>query len=508
MEQDPSRPADARIAGVAATALVLAASWAASTILPGAIFVPAVVTDVIVRTTPGPVATFFIEELGLLALPLLTTGVVAVCLALGGVANAAMIGAAGPRPYLAGAGLAAAAMAVVVLRGPELGSLVLVVAVLGVCVLIYGFSAGRLCASMTSEIDPDAGRRRALRTGLGWTAAVALGGGMVGWLVRRTVGPDTNVSLEAVEVPASIPGRSAWPDVEGLSPEVTSPARHYVVDINLFTPSVEVGDWRLDVKGDVERPLRLSFRALQRRFEVVEEYAVLACVSNEVGGQLVGHSLWGGVRLADVLDEAGMQPGGVDVVFRAADGYSDSIPVDVARDPSVILAVAQNRRPLTREHGFPCRLRVPPIYGMKNVKWVESIEVVSSDYAGYWQQRGWSDRATVRTQSRIDVAGDDLGATSGVPTWIAGVAWAGDRGIERVEVSTDGGETWNEARLRQTIGPLSWRQWVYRWEPAQQGSVSVMCRATDGTGETQTQDRVPPHPAGATGYHTVTVEVA
>jgi DMSO/TMAO reductase YedYZ molybdopterin-dependent catalytic subunit len=508
MEQDSPRRVDACIAGGAATALVLAVSWAASSILHGVVFVPAVVTDVIVRTTPGPVATFFIEQLGHLALPLLTLGVIAGCLLVGGVANAATIGARGPRPYVAGAALAASSAIVVVLRAAGPGSLVTAVAALGVCALVYGLSASRLYASMTTEGDPDAGRRRALRTGLGWTAGVALGGGLVGWLARRTVGPDTNVSLEPVEVPAAVPGRATWPDVGGLSPEVTSPARHYVVDINLFTPSVEAGDWRLDVKGDVERPLRLSFPALQRRFEVVEEYAVLACVSNEVGGQLVGHSLWGGVRLVDLLEEAGMRPGAVDVVFRATDGYSDSIPVEVARDPSVILAVAQNRRPLTREHGFPCRVRVPPIYGMKNVKWIESIEVVSSDYSGYWQQRGWSDRATVRTQSRIDVAGDDLRATSGIATWIAGVAWAGDRGVRGVEVSTDGGETWSEARLRQAIGPLSWRQWVYRWRPSQQGSVTVMCRATDGSGETQTQNRVPPHPAGATGYHTVTVEVA
>jgi DMSO/TMAO reductase YedYZ molybdopterin-dependent catalytic subunit len=506
MNQDPSRRGDARTSGVAATALVLAASWAASTLLQGAVFVPAVVTDAIVRATPGPVATFFIEQLGHLALPLLTFGVIAGCLALGGIANAATVGAAGPRPYLAGAALAASAAIAVALREP--GSLVSAIAVLGASAVIYGFVASRLFASMTSESDPDAGRRRALRTGLGWTAAVALGGGVVGWLARRTAGPDTNVSLEPAEVPAEVPGRSDWPQVEGLSPEVTSPARHYVVDINLFTPSVEAGDWRLDVKGEVDEPLRLSFPALQRRFRIVEEYAVLTCVSNEVGGQLVGHSLWGGVRLTDVLEEAGVRSGAVDVVFRAADGYSDSIPIDMARDPSVLLAVAQNRRPLTREHGFPCRLRVPPIYGMKNVKWIESIEVVSSDYEGYWQQRGWSDRATVRTQSRIDVAGDDLRATTGVSTWIAGVAWAGDRGVERVEVSTDGGETWSEARLRQAIGPLSWRQWVYRWSPSQEGSVSVMCRATDGNGRTQTQDRVPPHPAGATGYHTVTVEVA
>jgi DMSO/TMAO reductase YedYZ molybdopterin-dependent catalytic subunit len=507
MELQPVRRADARVAGLAATALTLAVLWAASTIVAGAVFVPAALTDVIVRATPGTIATFFIEQLGHLALPLLTTGVLAGCLLAGGEALAATARPSGPRPYLAGAVLGIAA-ALLVLGAPAVESPAPALAALGVCVLVYGAAAGRLLGLMASETGADAGRRRALRTGLGWTAAVALGGGALGWLSRRTAGPDTNVSLRAAGAPATIPGRSGWPEVEGLAPEVTSPARHYVVDINLFTPSVEAQGWQLEVKGAVEDPLRLSFAALQSRFEIVEEYAVLTCVSNEVGGQLVGHSLWGGVRLADVLDAAGMQPGGVDIVFRAADGYSDSIPAELARDPSVLLAVSQNRRPLTREHGFPCRLRVPPIYGMKNVKWIESIEVVSSDYRGYWQERGWSDRATVRTQSRIDVAGEGFRATSGTPTWIGGVAWAGDRGVDRVEVSTDGGETWTEARLRQAIGPLSWRQWVYRWTPQRSGSVAVECRATDGTGATQTEKRVPPHPAGATGYHRVMVEVA
>jgi DMSO/TMAO reductase YedYZ molybdopterin-dependent catalytic subunit len=508
MESERLRRADARIAGLAATALALAALWVAATIVAGAVFVPASITDVIVRATPGAIATFFIEWLGHLALPLLTTGVLAGCLVVGGEALVATARPSGPRPYLAGAMVGAAAALLLVVSAPAIDSLAPTAAALALCVLIYGAAAGRLYGLIAAEADADAGRRRALRSGLGWTAAVALGGGVLGWVSRRSAGPDTNVSLRAAEIPARIPGRSRWPEVEGLTGEVTSAADHYVVDINLFTPSVEADGWRLEVKGEVEEPLRLSFRALQSRFEVVEEYAVLTCVSNEVGGGLVGHSLWGGVRLGDVLKAAGMRPAGVDIVFRAADGYSDSIPAELARDPAVLLAVSQNRRPLTREHGFPCRLRVPPIYGMKNVKWIESIEVVSSDYEGYWQQRGWSDRATVRTQSRIDVAGDDFRATAGTPTWVAGVAWAGDRGVDRVEVSPDGGQTWSEAELRQPIGPLSWRQWIYRWTPERSGEAVVMCRATDGDGATQTENRVPPHPAGATGYHRVTVEVA
>nr|MBA3349153.1 molybdopterin-dependent oxidoreductase [Actinomycetota bacterium] len=210
----------------------------------------------------------------------------------------------------------------------------------------------------------------------------------------------------------------------------------------------------------------------------------------------------------DLLDAAGPLPGAVDVVFRAADGYSDSISIETARSPSVLLAFAQNRRPLTQEHGFPCRVRVPSTYGMKNVKWIDSIEIVARDYKGYWMERGWSDLALVRTQSRIDVAGDSGAAVAGEATWIAGVAWAGDRGVERVEVSTDGGGTWSEAQLKEPIGPLTWRQWAFRWTPEEAGTTSVLCRATDGRGKVQTEAGAAPHPAGATGYHLREVTVS
>ncbi|MEO8323840.1 MAG: molybdopterin-dependent oxidoreductase, partial [Actinomycetota bacterium] len=240
---------------------------------------------------------------------------------------------------------------------------------------------------------------------------------------------------------------------------------------------------------------------------IQRSYVALSCVSNEVGGDLVGNSAWGGVRLKDVLEAAGVRSGAMDVVFRAADGYSDSIPLELALDPSVLLAVSQNGEPLQQGHGFPCRVRIPAIYGMKNVKWLEEIEVVPTDFLGYWQKRGWSDVATVKTQARIDVAGDDGAASAGEETWVAGVAWAGDRKISKVEVSTDGGRAWAEAQLKQPLSDYSWRQWAFRWIPEASGTVEVMCRATDGTGETQTPDPVPPHPDGASGYHAVKVSV-
>jgi DMSO/TMAO reductase YedYZ molybdopterin-dependent catalytic subunit len=369
------------------------------------------------------------------------------------------------------------------------------------CVTLALTSAG----DGTEEID--LGRRQALRLGTGTMIGVALAGGIVGWIARRLGGPNRNVRVAAPSSPAPTPSPGAFKGLAGISPEVTSPEDHYVVDINLVRPSVEATTWTLPVRGEVDNPLELTFDSMQRDFEVVEDYSVLTCISNEVGGPLVGHSAWRGVRLADVLEAAGLRSEAIDVVFRAADGYTDSIPVEVALDPAVLLAIAQNGEPLTQDHGFPCRVRIPAIYGMKNVKWLLSIEAVARDYKGYWMKRGWSDRAVVKTQSRIDVAGSGS-LRVGEPTWIAGVAWAGDRGVSRVEVSTDDGETWEEAELKDPLASASWRLWAYRWTPREAGPVALACRAVDGNGEVQSAGVTPPHPNGASGYHRVAVEVS
>jgi DMSO/TMAO reductase YedYZ molybdopterin-dependent catalytic subunit len=508
----PSRASrtQVRVAGGLAAVVSLAGLWALSALSIGVAFPPAALAELIIRSVPGDVATFSIELLQHWAMRLLTAGVMVASLLVGAEALVSTGRGDQPRPYVAGAALALLA-GLLTLTGPTGGVSVPATAVaLVLGALLYGFTAARLHALVIADnAGPDAARRRALRLGIGSAVAIAAGGGALGWIARRLSGPNTDVSIGTPAVHARIPERDAFPDVEGLSPEVTSVRDHYVVDIDLVQPAVEAAGWTMSVGGLVDRPLRLSFTELQHRFEFIEEFAVLTCVSNEVGGDLIGHSLWGGVRLADVLDAAGVRAGATDLKLAAADGYTDSIPVAVARDPAVLLAVAQNRRPLSQAHGFPCRLRVPPIYGMKNVKWIRSIAVVADNYKGYWAQRGWSDVATVRTQSRIDVAGNgDGSAAAGRATWIAGVAWAGDRGIERVEVSTDGAETWHEATLRDPIGPLSWRQWAYRWTPEGSGRVSITCRATDGRGATQTAATAAPHPAGATGYHTVAVDVS
>ncbi|MGH2787598.1 MAG: molybdopterin-dependent oxidoreductase [Actinomycetota bacterium] len=495
-----------RTAGAVACALALSVLWLAAAVVDGAPFAPAAFAETIIRATPGGIATFFIETLGHLARPLVTAGVITGAFAVGVWVPVVTVRRGRPHFEIVGAVLAGAAAAAMLAAPGEDARLLSVAVSVLVAGAAYAVAARAIySAEGSAAADPD--RRRALRMGIGAALAVTAGGGVIGWFARKLRGPDTDVALVAPATPAVAPDQGPFPDIPGLTPEITTAADHYVVDINIIQPSVEAEGWKLRVFGEVDKPLEMTFEELQRRFEVVQEFSVLACVSNEVGGTLVGNSAWGGVRLSEVLDAAGVQSDSMDVVFRAADGYSDSIPVTVARRPSTLITVSQNGDPLTQEHGFPCRIRVPSIYGMKNVKWLESIEVVPVDYEGYWQDRGWSDEAVVKTQSRIDVAGDDFAAGVGDPTWIAGVAWAGDRRVSVVEVSVDNGRSWAAAMLKDPISDLSWRLWAYRWTPERAGDAVIRCRAIDGTGAVQTAAEADPHPDGASGYDAATVSV-
>lgn len=236
----------------------------------------------------------------------------------------------------------------------------------------------------------------------------------------------------------------------------------------------------------------------------VEQYATLECISNPVGGDLIGNAKWKGVRLRVLLERAGIQPSVRDVVLRGADGYSDSIPLDRAMQDGTLVVYEMNGAPLTPTHGFPVRLLVPGIYGMKNVKWITRIELVNYDYKGYWQRRGWDDRAEYKTMSRIDVP---QASASRSGETIAGIAFAGDRGISGVEVSTDGGATWEPARLRAPLSPYSWVLWQHPWTPGRGGKSELLVRATDGRGEIQTAQRAEPIPDGASGYHRRTINL-
>ncbi len=256
----------------------------------------------------------------------------------------------------------------------------------------------------------------------------------------------------------------------------------------------------------VDTPVSFSYDDLLA-LPQVERIVTLACVSNEVGGDLIGNASWQGVLLADLLKQAGVQTGAQQVYSTSLDGWTCGFPVEVALDGrDAMIALGMNGEPLPLEHGFPARLVVPGLYGyVSATKWLSKIELTTWDAEeGFWVPRGWARDAPIKTQSRIDVprAGEKVAAG---PAKIAGIAWAQHRGVDRVEVRIDEG-SWQPARLGTDVTDDAWRQWVLDWD-AVTGEHTIQVRATDKDGVTQTADHAPPDPDGATGYHTRKVKV-
>lgn len=297
-----------------------------------------------------------------------------------------------------------------------------------------------------------------------------------------------------------------WKSLTGLSTEVTPVGRFYTVSKNVFDPSLDARIWKVEIKGRVERPGSLTLDELKRLPAVTKPHTLM-CISNEVGGELISNAEWKGVPLRLILERAGIKPGSTELILRARDGYSDSFPLAAALAEGTILAYEMNGRPLERQHGFPARVLVMGIYGMKNVKWLSELEVADYDYKGYWEVRGWSDEAIYKTFSRIDVPAPGSSLRRGERHWIAGVAFAGDRGVTAVEVSVDGGKAWQPAQVKPALGPHTWVLWAYAWTPEAAGATSLVVRAVDGTGAVQPPGPRPPLPDGAEGYHIVPVKI-
>ncbi len=292
--------------------------------------------------------------------------------------------------------------------------------------------------------------------------------------------------------------------VTGISPIVTPNSDFYRIDTALVVPSVDVNDWKLSISGMVDNPYTMTFRDLID-MGLVETPVTLSCVSNKVGGNLVDNAVWRGVPLADVLNRAGVQRGATQIVGRSVDNWNSGFPTEYAFDGrQALVAVAMNGEPLPREHGFPVRLVIAGLYGyVSATKWLEEIRLTTWEgFDSYWVPRGWAKRGPIKTQSRIDVPRRGASVRAGRVA-VAGVAWAPTRSIERVEVQIDDGP-WVSAELSNNMSVNSWRQWVYAWD-ATPGKHRVRCRATDGTGSTQTSDIRPPAPDGATGWHTIEV---
>ncbi|MCB1001689.1 MAG: molybdopterin-dependent oxidoreductase [Acidimicrobiales bacterium] len=329
---------------------------------------------------------------------------------------------------------------------------------------------------------------------------------------------DAPDELPAVDDPTVIGGtviESAAPVVPDeatlspLTPYLTPNDRFYLIDTALSVPRVRLDRWAVEIGGRVDRPLRLTYDDLLARPQV-ERIITLACVSNEVGGNLIGNATWQGVLLRDLLDEAGVRPDAEQVFGTSVDGWTCGFPVQAALDGrDAMIAIGMNGEPLPLQHGFPARMVVPGLYGyVSATKWLQRIDLTTWDEAeGYWVPRGWARDAPIKTQSRIDVPRSGEVVPRGVFP-IAGIAWAQHRGVERVEVRVDRGP-WQEARLAPDLTIDSWRQWVYEWDTTglAPGDHTIQVRATDATGATQTEQVSRPDPDGATGWHTRTVTV-
>ena len=342
-------------------------------------------------------------------------------------------------------------------------------------------------------------RRRFIIEMSGLVATIVVVGAGVGDVLRAQVTPRP----QTVKAPIPFPNAgSAVEPVPGTRSEYTPVADHYQVDIDLTAPSVDGSAWRLPIDGLVTTKLSLSLDQLTTGFTAQELFGTLSCISNPVGGPLIGTTLWTGVPLRDILKQAQPLPSARYAQITAADSFAEVVDLQmVTSDPRVMLVYAWNGEPLPQGHGYPLRVYIPDVHGMKQPKWITGISLVPDFIAGYWVTRGWDQTARMHTTSVIDtVATDSLEIRNGqtyVP--IGGIAHAGDRGISKVEIQVDGG-AWELAELRQPPSGLTWVIWRYDW-PFSQGVHEFAVRATDGQGAPQETADNPTFPSGATGIY-------
>ena len=347
--------------------------------------------------------------------------------------------------------------------------------------------------------------RRRLLAGLGASALLAGGAGAAGLLLQRRFAIDPSAGvLPQVRRPLPPVPETVSFDIAGLVPFVTPNEDFYRIDTALTIPQIAPQDYALRIFGMVEREVTFTYEDLLNRPQV-EADITLTCVSNEIGGRLVGNARWQGVVLADLLAEARPAAGADQIVGRSYDDYTCGFPTAVLADERpALVALGMNGDPLPAVHGYPARLVVAGLYGyVSATKWLREIELTTFDaFDHYWVERGWATEAPIKTQSRIDTPSAFAELPAGRHI-IAGVAWAQTRGIEAVEVSIDGGE-WQEAELAEALTDTTWRQWRLPWDVTS-GRHTITVRATDGTGATQPEERTRPIPDGATGWHQVVV---
>jgi len=357
-----------------------------------------------------------------------------------------------------------------------------------------------------SMLVKEPNRRQFLGTAAGVTAGALLIGGMARWL--RSQGAAAAERLKVVLPQPATALADPPPAVElgiaEVSPFFTPNSAFYRIDTALTVPRVDLSTWTLEVMGQVSKPLSFTYEQLLDR-PMIEADITIACVSNEVGGDLIGTARWLGCRLDDLLKEAGVSATADQIVGRSVDGFTAGFPTALLDGRDALVAIGMNGEPLPTNHGFPARLVVPGVYGyVSATKWLNQIELTTfEEFQGYWIPRGWSVKGPIKTQSRIDTPSNGATVKAGSTVPIAGVAWAPIRGIAKVEVRIDEGP-WKEATLGQEYQATTWRQWKLDWQPSS-GEHTLAVRATDGEGVTQTDQLAPVAPDGATGWHTIKV---
>jgi DMSO/TMAO reductase YedYZ molybdopterin-dependent catalytic subunit len=357
--------------------------------------------------------------------------------------------------------------------------------------------------------EPRTSRRTLLKQGAVAAGIVIVGAGIWHFIAQGVNSAKVPVSqlLNGYRSKISPPPTPNYGTIQSapfLSPEVTSNDQYYIVSKNFTDPTVNSQGWTLQVDGLVENPYSLNYQELLA-LPTQKQYESMECISNDIGGSYMSNALWEGVRLSDLLQRAGgVKTGATKIVLHAYDDYADSIHLSKALEPTTLVATHMNGVTLPDGHGFPARVLVPGIYGMKHVKWLTRIEVVNYDFQGYWQQRGWSDPAPVRLTSRIDTPLDGGKVSARGTTYIAGVAFSGNQGISEIDVSLDGAHTWQRATLKRPLSPLTWVLWELSWQP-KPGSYTVVVRAVDLAGNVQDPTQEPTAPNGASGYHSISV---
>lgn len=502
-------------AGLAAGIAALAAAELTAAVVGGARSPITSIGTAVIELTPPALKDLAIDVLGTADKPVLIASVlVAVA------AAAAVVGLLAVRRLWWGVvgvvvlGLVGLAAAAADPSATGAGAWLPALAAIGVGAGALRWLVGVLHASVGTAPEDEAtadgnGRRTFLRAAA-TLGVVALGAGALGrWLTgqtARSTAPAT-VPLPAPDVALPPVPAGTSLGIDGLTPFITPNDDFYRIDTALQIPVIDVNEWRLRVTGMVDNPVELTFADLLDH-RIVEADITLACVSNEVGGDLVGNARWRGVRLADVLADARILSQADQLVGRAVDGFTTGAPLQTVLDGrESLIAIGMNGAPLPRVHGFPARLVVPGLYGyVSATKWLTELQLTTFDaFDAYWVPLGWAERAPIKTQSRIDVP-RSLATVPAGRVAVAGVAWAQQRGIDRVEVKVDNGR-WEQARLAEQFDIDTWRQWVYEWD-ATPGRHELRVRATDGTGQLQTGERVPPRPDGATGRHSIVVIVA